>query len=409
MRFLPCALASLLALCQRGLAAPPSEGNITNGPAGDSSLPNGPPNPSLLPRITPKVMIVSMFAPEADVWYENMRLDGFGDLLALNISVPGTSPKYPYVHCTLDGQVCQMTTCEGEINAATSMMALAIANQFDFRKTYWLVAGIAGVNPKYSTIGGVALARYSVQAALQYEFDAREMPDNFSTGYVAFGTMGPDHYPTILYGTEVFEVNQALRDRAFDYASKANLTDNEDSKRYRARYKPAGNSLAMASSGPSVVKCDTVTSDVYYSGKLLSESFERTVDIWTNGTGRYCMTAQEDNATLAALIKAAIFGFVDFARVIILRTGSNFDRPPPGVTAYEHLLVLKQNGFAVAIGNLYLAGIEIVKGILNDWTAVFDKGVKPCNYIGDIFGSLGGEPDYGPGSLTGGQPVKPAV
>ncbi|KAK4177778.1 purine nucleoside permease [Triangularia setosa] len=338
-----------------------------------------------------------------------MPVDGFGNLLAVNISVPGLSPKYPFVHCTADAEVCQMTTCEGEINAASSLMALVLSGQFEFRKTYWLIAGIAGVNPKYSTIGGVALARYSVQAALQYEFDAREMPENFSTGYVAFGTLGPDHYPTILYGTEVFEVNQALRDVAFNYASKANLSDNEDSKKYRARYKPEGNIFASASSGPSVVKCDTVTSDVYYSGKLLSEAFERTTAIWTNGTGRYCMTAQEDNATLTALIKMAIYNVVDFSRIIIMRTGSNFDRPPPGVTAYEHLLVLQQNGFAVAIKNIYLAGIEIVNGILKDWTPVFDKGIKPCNYIGDIWGSLGGDPDFGPGSLTNGERVKPAV
>ncbi|KAK0714385.1 purine nucleoside permease [Apiosordaria backusii] len=250
-----------------------------------------------------------------------MPVDGFGDLLALNISVPGLSPKYPYVHCTLDAEVCQMTTCEGEINAASSVMALAISGQFDFRKTYWLVAGIAGVNPKYSTIGGVALSRYAVQVALQYEFDAREMPENFTTGYVPYGTLGPNSYPTILYGTEVFEVNQALRDLAFNYASKANLSDNEDSKKYRSRYRPEGKIFAMASNGPSVVKCDSATSDVYYSGKLLSEAFENITDLWTNGTGRYCMTAQEDNATLTVLLRLAIYNVVDFARIIIMRTG----------------------------------------------------------------------------------------
>ena len=127
------------------------------------------------------------FGPEAEVWYRNLPSSGLGDLLALNISVPGLSPKYPYVHCTAEGAVCQVTTCEGEINAASTTMALVLSSKFDLRKTYFLIAGIAGVNPKHSTIGGVALARFAVQVALQYEFDAREMPRNFTVGYVPYG------------------------------------------------------------------------------------------------------------------------------------------------------------------------------------------------------------------------------
>ena len=87
-------------------------------------------------------------------------------------------------------------------------------------------------------------------------------------------------------------------------------------------------------------------------------------------------------------------------------SGSNFDRPPKGVTPYEHLLVLKQNGSSIAIENIFNAGFPIVKGILDGWDCTFKKGVKPANYIGDIFGSLGGQPDFGLGSLTNGERVK---
>ncbi|KAK4182988.1 purine nucleoside permease [Podospora australis] len=350
-----------------------------------------------------------MFAPEAEVWYENLPKSGFGDLLARNISVPGLSPRYPYVHCTANMSICQITTCEGEINAAATMMALVLSPQFDLSRTYFLLAGIAGVNPKHSTIGGVALAKYAVQVALQYEFDAREMPSNFTTGYVGYGTLEPNKYPTINYGTEVMEVNEALRDLAFKYASRAKLADNESSKKYRARYQPVGVKFARGWDGPTVVKCDAATSDVYYSGTLLGEAFENTTNVWTNGTGVYCMTAQEDNATLEVLLRMHVHQVVDFARVIVMRTGSNFDRPPPGVTAYEHLLVLQQNGFEVAIKNIYMAGIEIVRGIHAEWRSVFLKGVKPTNYVGDIWGTLGGHPDFGPGSRTNGKAVKPAV
>lgn len=99
-----------------------------------------------------------------------------------------------------------------EINAATTISSLVASPSFDFSRTYWLIAGIAGVNPEVATLGSVTFAKYAVQVALQYEFDAREMPANFTTGYVPLGATAPGEYPTSIYGTEVFEVNEALRD-----------------------------------------------------------------------------------------------------------------------------------------------------------------------------------------------------
>lgn len=87
--------------------------------------------------------------------------------------------------------------------------------------------------------------------------------------------------------------------------------------------------------------------------------------------------------------------------VLIIRRdeGSDFDRPPPGITPFQHLRLIDQNGFEIAIQNLYIAGVEIVKGILDDWDSTYNKGIKPSNYVGDIFGTLGGEPDFGSGSV----------
>lgn len=69
-----------------------------------------------------------------------------------------------------------------EINAASTITALTFSPLFDFTSTYFLIAGIAGVNPEVATLGSVTFARYAVQVALQYEFDAREIPDNYTTG-----------------------------------------------------------------------------------------------------------------------------------------------------------------------------------------------------------------------------------
>ncbi|EQK98712.1 Purine nucleoside permease [Ophiocordyceps sinensis CO18] len=316
---------------------------------------------------------------------------------------------FPHVFCTEDGRVCQITVGEGEINAAASMMALALSQKFNLRQTYFLVAGIAGVNPRYATLGSVALSRFAVQVALQYEIDPRSLPANWTTGYVAYGRDYPFQYPSTTYGTEVFEVNERLRDAAFALASRAALADDQVSRQYRARYAtPGQNAFPAAARSPNIVKCDCTTSDVYFSGTRLSQVFEKTTEIWTNGTGVYCMTAQEENATLEVLVRAAIESIVDFSRIIIMRTGSDFDRPPPGVSDWEHLTTVDQNGFNIAIDNIFIAGIEIVKGIVTEWDSVFRQGLAPTNYVGDILGSLGGVPDFGLGSVTGGKPVAPA-
>lgn len=268
---------------------------------------------------------------------------------------------------------------------------------FDLSKTYFLIAGIAGINPKYGTLGDVAFSKYAVQVALQYEFDAREIPANYSTGYIPQGAYAPDQYPTSIYGTEVFEVNVALRDIAVQFASAGKFNDSAAAVAYRAHYANASNVYAAATKKPGIITCDVATSDVYYSGTLLGEAFENTTKLFTNGSGVYCMTAQEDNATLEAMIRAAARKAIDFSRIIVMRTASDFDRPYYGESVEDNLFYADQGGFEPAIQNIYIAGNPVVKGILAGWGKTFEAGVKPKNYIGDIFGTLGGTPDFGPG------------
>lgn len=348
---------------------------------------------------------------------------------------------FPLVFCTQTGSVCQLTVGEGEINSAVSMAALVLSGSFNLTQTYFLLAGIAGVNPRHATIGSVAFARYAVQVTLQYEIDSRSLPEDWPTGYIPYGRTHPFEYPCITYGTEVFELNANLRDAAHAFAQRAQLQDAQEPRNYRLLYSEMGPPYHTAVMPPSVVKCDSATSDVYYTGGRLAQAFENTTSLWTNGTGVYCMSAQEDNATLEVLVRAAIEGLVDFGRVIAMRTGmqypliniyliptymyihtyqnitsrltkytpgANFDRPPPSRTDWEHLTHTNQNGFRIAIANLYAAGIQVVRGILADWDCTFARGVPPTNYIGDIFGSLGGHPDFGFGSITGGKKLKAA-
>lgn len=244
----------------------------------------------------------------------------------------------------------------------------------------------------------MTFARYAVSVALQYEIDSREKPSNFSTGYFPQGASAPTDNLSEIYGTEVFEVNEPLRRIAMSFAQDAILNDTADAQSYRALYG-ATEAFAIGAQPPSVVACDTATSDVYFTGELLADAFENTTSIWTNGSGVYCTTQQEDNATLEALIRAATTKLVDFSRIIIMRTASDFDRPHAGQSILDNLLVQDQ-GYEPSIRNIYLAGIKVVEGILDGWNSTFAAGIEATNYVGDILGTLGGQPEFGPSPVV---------
>ena len=244
-----------------------------------------------------------------------------------------------------------------------------------------MIAGIAGVSPEVATICSVTFARYAVQVALQYEFSQFEIPTNYTSGYIPQGSTDASEYPQSIYGTEVFEVNQNLQKLAVGFAKKATLNDSDDAIVYRANYASSAAYTAGASP-PSVVECDVATSDVYFSGVILGEAFSNYTTLVTNGSGVYCTTAQEDNATLEALLRAAVNKLVDFSRIIIMRTASDFDRPYPGEAATTNLFYSNQGAFEPAIQNIYLAGVEVVEGILDGWNTTFAGGVNASNYVG---------------------------
>ncbi|KAJ7600526.1 purine nucleoside permease [Mycena floridula] len=305
----------------------------------------------IIVKIRPKVFIIDMFASEAEAWYGIPQFN----LLEKNITIPGLSPLpgyYSAIHCTKDGSICQVITGQAEINAASTISALIYSARFDLTFTYFLIAGIAGISPKLGTLGSVTFARYAVQVGLQHEIDAREKPANFPYGYFPQGTTSPGEFPTFIDGTEVFEVNVALRDLAVNFAKTAKLRDSPGAQAARANYSRSS-SFGPGAAPPSVVACDTATSDTFWSGELLSEAFENTTLLFTNHHGIYCSTQQEDNATLNALMRGALSA---------------------------------------------VAGVPVVQGILAGWDHKFRAGVPAPNYIGDIFGSLGGKPDFVPGN-----------
>ncbi|WP_144140652.1 purine-nucleoside phosphorylase [Paraburkholderia sp. BCC1884] len=303
-----------------------------------------------------KVMIISMFGPEGQVWLD--RLGPWRD-----IPVDGLSPDYPTVHCNKQ-DVCVMTTGMGHTNAAASIMALTFSPRFDLRHTYFMVAGIAGIDPQQGTVGSAAWAKYLVDFGIQWEIDGREIPPAWSTGYLGINTTSPTAKPPLDYRTEVFQLNSQLVNTAYALSRSVVLSDSAQAQAARAKY-----SYAPANQPPSVLQCDTLAGDTWWSGTLLGQRARDWTRILTDGNGVYCTTQQEDNATYEALKRAASVHKVDLNRVAVLRAGSDFDRPYDGQTSSDNLLnYAAQGGFTIAIENLFRSGNPLVQDISTHWS-----------------------------------------
>ncbi|WP_206956380.1 purine-nucleoside phosphorylase [Trinickia acidisoli] len=303
-----------------------------------------------------KVMIISMFAPEGQVW-----LDHLGPWES--IPVAGLSPDYPNVQCNKQ-DICVMTTGMGHANAAASTMALAFSSQFDLRHTYFLIAGIAGIDPARGTLGSAAWAKYLVDFGIQWELDGREIPPGWNTGYLGINTTNPNQKPPLDYKTEVFQLNANLADAAYALSRNVVLTDSPQAQAARAKY-----GYAPADQPPTVIQCDTLAGDTWFSGTDIGQRARDWMKIMTDGNGTYCTTQQEDNATFEALTRAANAHRVDLSRVADLRAGSDFDRPYAGQTSADNLLnYAAQGGFTPAISNLFLAGNPLVQAIATHWS-----------------------------------------
>jgi purine nucleoside permease len=253
----------------------------------------------------------------------------------------------------------------GYANAASSIAALVFGGKFDLTKTYFLVAGIAGVDPSQGTVGSAHWARYAVDGGLQQEIDAREDPSGWATGYFAFGTSAPGFASPKdeRYGTEVYRLNEDLLQAAFRLTKDVELADNEVAKETRAKYAEP-----VAKAPPQVSICDTISSDTWWSGALLSAAMDAYAKVMTNGEAIPCTTQQEDNATLTALKRGAEANLLDLNRVAILRTGADFDRQAPGETAAGSLS-LPPEIFLPSIANAHRVGARLAHTIVSDWAA----------------------------------------
>jgi purine nucleoside permease len=308
------------------------------------------------PALEVRVLVINMFVLEAKPWLDALHP-------TRQIRVPGLSSDYPLVQCTAEA-VCQMTTGMGHANAAASMMAVLYSGAFDLRRSYFLVAGFAGIDPQRGTLGSAAWARYVVDSGLAHEIDARELPQGWQDGYFGILTDGPGIVPAFDYRTEVFRLDEGLLQKALSLSTSATLEDSADLRAYRQHYPGA-----PANQPPTVIQCDTLSGDTWWSGNRLGEHARQWTRLLTDGKGVYCTTQQEDNATLNALTRGSHSGLVDLKRVAVLRGGTDFDRPYPHQSVLESMKAQRALPDTVRISgaNLVHAGMPLVEAIAKHW------------------------------------------
>ncbi|MFC0204068.1 purine nucleoside permease [Novosphingobium soli] len=269
-------------------------------------------------------------------------------------------------------QVLGMVTGIGTARSTAATMALGLDPRFDLSQAYWLVAGIAGIDPEDATIGSVAWARYVVDGDLSHEIDAREIPADWKTGYFPRGTQGPNDTRTPLdpAGGEVFAVNPALERWAYDLTKGIALPDSPAIVAERAKFT----GYPRAQEPPVVLEGDTLSAMTFWHGEKLTGWANDWVRRWSGGKGEFVTSAMEDTGVMQAMTYLDRIGRADRDRVLVLRAGSNFTMPPPGVDAATYLLRENEGyaGLEAAVENLYTVGSKVVDALLGDWNRYKD-------------------------------------
>ena len=151
---------------------------------------------------------------------------------------------------------------------------------------------------------------------------------------------------------------------------------------------------------PTILACDVLTSDNYFTGHVLNDYFSSYSQLITNSSANYCSSAQEENATLESFIRVAKNGLIDYERIVILRTISNFVAKPKdlSIDPIEFFNEYPKGGIQHALDNLYIGGWPFVEDVVNNWDSLYKDGqsFKAENYLGDILNTLDGQgKDFG--------------
>lgn len=262
--------------------------------------------------------------------------------------------------------VLAIVTGMGSIKSATAALALGLDERLDLSKAYWLVAGIAGIDPEDASVGSAAWARYLIDGDMAHEIDAREIPANWTSGYFALHSKGPmDPTPLEPANGEMFALNPALQEWAYALTKDMALPDDARIAEARQAFKGYPN----AQKPPFVLKGDNLAAMTFWHGAKLTQWANDWTRFWTRGKGEFVTSAMEETGTFQSIEYLTKVGRADRDRVMVLRAASNFTMPPPGVDAASYLLSENQGyaGMTAALESLYSVGGKVVDAITGDW------------------------------------------
>lgn len=294
---------------------------------------------------------------ELQLWIEREKLDRI-------ITLPAAG--HP-VRANADGSVIAVLTGVGNVNAATTIMALGLDPRFDLRNSYWLVAGIAGCDPADASVGSAAWAKFVVDGDLSHEIDAREIPSDWTTGRLPLSKRSPYEQPREedRHG-QVFTLDASLVDWAYELTREVPLPDSASLQQLRGRYTDT----PAARTPPRVIIGDALSTSTFWHGTQMNNWANAWMRYYTDNQANYVMTAMEDSGTMRALHKLAAAGRVDARRALVLRTASNYDSPWPGATSIQSFrgeTSGQLSALSPAIEAAYAVGSKVVHALLADW------------------------------------------
>lgn len=311
-----------------------------------------------------RVVIVAMFEPGEDTGDQPGELNHWVERERLTERIPFPAGDRP-LRANKEGTVLAVVTGQGVANAAAIVTALGTDPRFDFRKTYWLVAGIAGVDPADASLGSAAWARWVMDGDLAYELDAREIPAAWPYGLLAIGAQRPNELPAASRGTDrfvAFPLNAALAEWAFELTKDMKLPDTESMAAFRKSFE----GLPNAQRPPFVLLGDSLGSSTYWHGERFTLWANDWMKLWSGGRANFVMTNMEDNGTAMALRRLAAMGKADDRRLLVLRTASNYSQPPRGQDVNQSRMT-PSTAFLPSLESAWLVGSRVLRELLSGW------------------------------------------
>lgn len=320
-------------------------------------------------RIPVRVVVVTMFEIGADTGDRPGEFQYWVERVPLAQKIPFPQ-GYRDLRYNPEKQVLGICTGMGTARSAASIMALGMDPRFDLSKAYWLVAGIAGIDPNDGSAGSAAWAEWLVDGDLAHEIDTREIPADWSTGYLPLRRAKPYEQPVQENDFQVaYHLNPGLVKWAYGLTKDVRLDDSETLQKMRAVYRD----FPEAQKPPRVMLGDHIAAMTFWHGKYLNDWANDWVKYWTGGKGNYVTSAMEDTGTGQSLVWLTKAGRADYNRYLVLRTASNYTMQPSGVTAVQNLTNAgkevgeRYTAYVPALEAAYRTGIVVVDQLISHW------------------------------------------